>query len=184
MGANNWQYQSQSIYTTDEYDDSSQEEDDTINSLDEDDTDSVHSRRFNMILYNNLNHLNQLMVHNNGSRSRSSKRPLDDLLSNVAHVVSDDNESDDNQTEQQRHTRRSVGCDLEFEYHGKKEEDEFYVHQEKLRRGCYSSTAAPKQYARWVVAEQALADTSACTAMRTSSSFIRLQNEHRFADAA
>merc|ERR1712032_838615 len=184
MGANNWQYQSQSIYTTDENDDSSQEEDDTTNSLDEDGTDSVHSRRFNMILYNNLNHLNQLMVHNNGSRSRSSKRPLDDLLSNVAHVVSDDDESDDNQTEQQRHKRRSAGCDLEFEYYNKKEEDEFYDHQEKLRRGCYSSTAAPKQYACWVVAEPALADTSACTAMRISSSFIRLQNEHRFADAA
>jgi len=182
--ANNWQYQSRSDYETDEDGDSSEEEDDTIISMDEDDTNRIYSTRFNMILYNNLTHLNQLMVHNNDSRSKSSKRHLDDLLSNITHVVSDDNENGDDHTEKQRCKRRFVECDLEFEYYNKKEEDEFYNHQEKLRRECYSSTAAPKVNARWGVAEPVFADTSACTVMRTSSSFLRLQNDHRFADVA
>merc|ERR1711971_97927 len=148
------------------------------------------------------------MVHNNNiKRSRSLKRRSNDLLTTVTHVLTDEDELDDDHVEQQcyeqqqtplsNHNSRLVRCDLEFEYYNKKDEDEFYDHQEQSQRRWYSSTTASKHNARCgeqLVQEkedgdrrfssQNIMNTSACTVMRASSSFLRLQNDHRFADVA
>merc|ERR1711971_829641 len=148
------------------------------------------------------------MVHNNNiKRSRSLKRRSNDLLTTVTHVLTDEDELDDDHVEQQcyeqqqtpmsNHNSRFVGCDLEFEYYNEKDEDEFYDHQEQSHRRWYSSTNASKQNARWGeqlvlktddggrrFLSQNIMNTNSCTVMRTSSSFLRLQNDHRFADVA
>merc|ERR1712032_28804 len=199
--ANNWQYPSRSNHSTDEDDDSSDDEDDTINSMDENDTNNAYSTRFTSILYNNLNHLRQMMVYiNYGTKSRSVKRRLDNLLDTITHVLINDDESDDNHVEQQcyeqqqsplsNHNSRFVTCELEFEYYNKKDLNEFYEHEEELRRKRFSPTTATKQNGRWgerVIPEKEhgshrfssphATNTNACTVMRTSSSFLRLQND-------
>merc|ERR1712241_1650535 len=136
--ANNWQQKQQqqqqhsqisSNYVTDDdsdYDD----EDDMILSMDDDkdtnscsssSTSSYYSVRFNTVLYNNLNHLKQLLFAMNINNNRnfdtsSTERHLDDLISSVrTHIVTcDDYEESTNMNFMEE---EEGDDDLEFEYY-------------------------------------------------------------------
>jgi len=160
--ANNWQqHLRKSNYVIDEnHDDESFEDDDD----DEDDTSlsafsmhevNTYSTRFNTILYNNLNHLIQLIMMNNISDNNnddgvlqttrsSSKRSLDDLLSaDVVVTPLDANNNKEQQpqkfSEQSLHTpvaRRVSHYDdekLKFQCYSDSEEDEYFDQQQVKR---------------------------------------------------
>merc|ERR1711992_492216 len=107
------------------------------------------SRRFQSILYTNLNHLNSLF---DARSMKSLKRRLNEFISTVTppSIVDDtcDNDADDmknrsptssttiaRRKECTNYSSRSVvSCDLEFEYYTEQEKDEFYADQEEFLR--------------------------------------------------
>merc|ERR1712241_765664 len=155
--ANNWQQQQQqqqhsqisSNYVTDDdsdYDD----EDDMILSMDDDkDTNSCstsssssyYSVRFNTILYNNLNHLKQLLFAMNINNNRNfdtflTERRLDDLISSVrTHIVTRDDDEESNFIEEEEDDN-----DLEFEYFNEKEMKKYSPRDDVLVKDDFSSS--------------------------------------------
>merc|ERR1719464_2662619 len=128
--ANNWQQQhphNNNNYVTDDDDDSEyNDEDDTILCMEHDvdtkSSNSYYSVRFNTILYNNLNHLKQLLIarNNNNNNDRnydtsSPKRRLDTLISSVfTHIVTCDYDEESSST---KFMEEEDNDDLEFEYY-------------------------------------------------------------------
>merc|ERR1712241_1323905 len=156
--ANNWQQQQQqqqysqinSNYVTDDdsdYDD----EDDMILSMDDDkDTNSCsssstssyyYSVRFNTILYNNLNHLKQLLFAMNINNNRNfdtflTERRLDDLISSVrTHIVTRDDDEESNFMEEEEDDN-----DLEFKYFNEKEMKKYSPRDDVLVKDNFSSS--------------------------------------------
>jgi len=145
----------QSDYVTVDDDSEEDDEDNTIISIEEVNT---YSSKFNTILYNNLNHLNRLIMRNNdASRTRSSSTEV------CTHVLSTNNDGVEsiktNLAEEDCHqqTQQSLSCevdddddDLEFEYCNTNDENVYSLQnrrQEELvhRHHCYSSKASLKQ---------------------------------------
>merc|ERR1712241_371811 len=155
--ANNWQQQQQqqqhsqisSNYVTDDdsdYDD----EDDMILSMDDNkdtnscsssSTSSYYSVRFNAILYNNLNHLKQLLFAMNINNNRNfdtflTERRLDDLISSVrTQIVTCDDDEESNFMEEEEDDN-----DLEFEYFNEKEMKKYSPRDDVLVKDGFSSS--------------------------------------------
>merc|ERR1712241_710283 len=155
--ANNWQQQQQqqqhsqisSNYVTDDdsdYDD----EDDMILSMDDDkdtnscsssSTSSYYSVRFNTILYNNLNHLKQLLFAMNINNNRNfdtflTERRLDYLISSVrTHIVTCDDDEESNFMEEEEDDN-----DLEFKYFNEKEMKKYSPRDDVLVIDNFSSS--------------------------------------------
>merc|ERR1712241_455771 len=169
----------QSDYVTVDDDSEGDDNDDAVISFEEVNT---YSSRFNTILYNNLNHLNRLIMRNNdASRTRSSST---EVRTHVLSTNNDDVESiKTNLAEEDCHqqTQQSLSCvvdddydDLEFGYCNTNDENVYLLlqnrRQEELvhRHHCYSSKATLKQN-QWlddVVVERSRYNSR----MRTSSS--------------
>merc|ERR1719464_997555 len=99
---------------------------------DDEESNPSHSTLFQTILYNNLNHVNQMMMinkNNDDVRSRSLKRRLNDLISTVSPaVVTDESDTSSNCDQSPTNTttnysRVVTNCSLEFEYYSKNEAD-------------------------------------------------------------
>jgi len=164
--ANNWHQDQQKFnYVSDDDDHSSDDDysdDDTILSTLSMEETNTYSARFNTILYNNLSHLNQLMMRNNNNNDdgcsqttrSSSKRRLDNLLSSATIIdVRSVNTNTDTAQQQQQTSSSQSPCttttdtyfvrrvsqnndddDLQFEYYNKNEEDEFFDQQQQREK--------------------------------------------------
>merc|ERR1711992_196558 len=100
----------------------SMDDDKDTNSCSSTSTWDYYSVRFNTILYNNLNHLKQLLFAMNiNSRNNfdtsSTEQRLDDLISSVrTHIVTCDDDEESYFMEEEEEDD-----DLEFEYYNEKE---------------------------------------------------------------
>jgi len=154
--ANNWQQQHpQNNYVTDDDDDDSEydDEDDTILCMEHDEdtksSSSYYNVRFNTILYNNLNHLKQLLFAMNINNNRnfdtsSTERRLDDLISSVrTHIVTcDDYEESTNMNFMEE---EEGDDDLEFEYYNENKMKKYSRDDALVKDGFSSSQHATRR---------------------------------------